>query len=281
MVAVPRCGSIFRSQKGFCRHHSQEKTARDISADLSCFPATVLQATAAQTGGTVQPPKLLIQQHVLHNGFRPHHWWKITRRLRSTFRSRYHVGSEDEQVGLTGFAHLFDHLMFKGSAHVGPHEHSRIIQAAGGFDNAYTSDDVTVYWKTFPANYLERVIGLKADRMGSLSVNEANFKSEREVVKEERRVGVENVRPTDVCSNTSTAKLSSNSPRTSTRRLGVLEDLNKATIRDVVCTSIPPITGRNNATMVIVGDFTPSQASYWADRHFLGIPRPRQRLCRA
>ena len=104
----------------------------------------------------------------------------------------YHVGGKDEQPGHTGFAHLFEHLMFKGSAHVGPDEHSRIIEAVGGFDNAETGDDTTNFFETFPSNYLERVLWLEADRMGSLNVDEANFKSERQVVEEERRVRVDN-----------------------------------------------------------------------------------------
>ena len=82
--------------------------------------------------------------------------------------------------------------MFKGSAHVGPDEHSRIIEAVGGFDNAETNDDTTNFFETFPSNYLERVLWLEADRMGSLNVDDANFKSERQVVEEERRVRVDN-----------------------------------------------------------------------------------------
>ena len=102
------------------------------------------------------------------------------------------MGSKDELPGHTGFAHLFEHLMFKGSAHVGADEHSRIIEAAGGYDNAETNDDTTNFFEMFPSNYLERVLWLEADRMGSLNVDEANFKSERQVVEEELRVRVEN-----------------------------------------------------------------------------------------
>ncbi len=89
----------------------------------------------------------------------------------------FHVGSKDEKPGRTGFAHLFEHLMFKGSSHVPAEEHSRIIEAVGGFDNAETNDDTTNFYETFPSNYLERVLWLEADRMGSLNVSEANFVS--------------------------------------------------------------------------------------------------------
>lgn len=84
----------------------------------------------------------------------------------------YHVGSKDERAGRTGFAHLFEHLMFKGSEHVAADQHSRIIEAMGGFDNAGTFDDMTVFWETIPSNYLERVLWLEADRMGSLDVSQ-------------------------------------------------------------------------------------------------------------
>ena len=84
----------------------------------------------------------------------------------------YHVGSKDEKPGRTGFAHLFEHLMFKGSAHIKPEEHDKIITNAGGVSNAYTQDDVTVYWETVPANYLEKVLWMEADRMTTLDVSE-------------------------------------------------------------------------------------------------------------
>jgi len=104
----------------------------------------------------------------------------------------YHVGSKDEREGRTGFAHLFEHLMFLGSKNVGPEEHSKYVQEAGGQLNAYTTFDQTVYWETFPSNYLERMLWLEADRMASLKINDENFNKEREVVKEERRFRIEN-----------------------------------------------------------------------------------------
>jgi zinc protease len=234
------------------------------------FFVVALQATPAQTESGVQPPKLAIQQHVLDNGLRvlmvEDHSAPVI-----NLQVWYHVGSKDERTGRTGFAHLFEHLMFKGSAHVGPDEHSRIVEAAGGFDNAYTSDDVTVYWETFPANYLERVIWLEADRMGSLSVDEANFKSEREVVKEERRVGVENSPYGRLFEDLADAAFTVHPYKHTT--IGSMEDLNKATIQDVLefhRTYYRP----DNATMIVVGDFSPSQARSWVDRFFSGIPKP-------
>jgi len=181
----------------------------------------------------------------------------------------YHVGGKDEQPGRTGFAHLFEHLMFKGSAHVGPDEHSRIIEAAGGADNAETGDDTTNFYETFPSNYLEPVLWLEADRMGSLNVDEANFKSERQVVEEERRVRVDN-QPygsieEDLRSTAFTVHGYHHTP------IGSIADLEKATLQDVrdfFATYYKP----NNATLVIVGDFNSDQALTWTHQYFDGIP---------
>ena len=181
----------------------------------------------------------------------------------------YHVGSKDEQAGHTGFAHLFEHLMFKGSAHVGPSEMPRIIEAMGGSFNAYTNDDTTVFWETFPSNYLERVTWLEADRMGSLNVDDANFKSEREVVKEERRLRIDN-QPYGLIQEDLYAAAFQVHPYHHTT-IGSIEDLNQATVADVRQfhdTYYKP----NNATLVIVGDFQPSEALGWAKKYFQGIP---------
>jgi zinc protease len=220
--------------------------------------------------GTVRPPQINIRPDSVSNGMRvlmiEDHSVPII-----NLQVWYHVGSKDEKPGRTGFAHLFEHLMFKGSAHVGPDEHSRIIEAAGGFDNAYTNDDVTVYWQTFPSNYLERVIWLEADRLGSLNVDEANFKSEREVVKEERRVGVENSPYGRVFEDLADQAFTVHPYKHTT--IGSMADLDKATVEDVRefhRTYYRP----DNATMVIAGDFSSAQASAWVRKYFDGIPKP-------
>jgi zinc protease len=187
------------------------------------------------------------------------------------------VGSKDEQTGHTGFAHLFEHLMFKGSAHVPPEQHSRIIEAVGGFDNAYTNDDVTVYWETFPSHYLERVIWLEADRMGSLNVDEANFTSERDVVKEERRLRVDDPPYGRVIEDLYDAAFTVHPYKHTT--IGSMDDLNKATLDDVRG-FFHAYYRPDNATMVIVGDFTAHDAVRWAEKYFGGIPRPAQPVSR-
>ena len=91
----------------------------------------------------------------------------------------YHVGSKDEKPGRTGFAHLFEHLMFKGSKNVGPDEHPSSITGIGGQSNAFTTEDETVFWETVPSQYLPFVLWLEADRMASLQIDETKFKNER------------------------------------------------------------------------------------------------------
>ena len=252
-----------------------------LACALGCAALCAAQTTAprqapapaslpAAKNEAIRPPELKIQPHALANGLQvlmvEDHSAPVV-----NLQVWYHVGSKDEKPGRTGFAHIFEHMMFKGSAHVGPDEHSRIVEAMGGFDNAYTNDDVTVYWQTFPANYLERVIWMEADRMGSLNVDEANFKSEREVVKEERRVGVENSPYGRVMEDLADAAFVVHPYKHTT--IGSIEDLNKATLTDV--REFHSIFYRpDNATMVIAGDFSPTQAAAWADKYFGGIPKP-------
>src|SRR5471030_1381041 len=104
----------------------------------------------------------------------------------------YHVGSKNERTGRTGFAHLFEHLMFKGSKNVQPEAHTSMIALVGGQSNAYTTDDETVFCETLPAQYLPMALWLEADRMATLRIDKYTFTNERDVVKEERRMRVDN-----------------------------------------------------------------------------------------
>jgi zinc protease len=239
-----------------------------LSGTLCNAPLVAQENGAQENTLPVRPPKLNYTTHTLPNGLQvillENHEVPII-----NLQVWYHVGGKDERPGRTGFAHLFEHLMFKGSAHVPAEEHSRIIEAVGGFDNAETTDDTTNFFETFPSNYLERVVWLEADRMGSLNVSEENFKSEREVVKEERRVRIENqpygYLQEDLRAAAFTVHGYHHTP------IGSMEDLDKATIQDVrdfFNTFYKP----NNATLVIVGDFDSTQALEWANKYFDGIP---------
>ena len=214
------------------------------------------------------PPKLDFTTHKLVNGLEvillEEHAVPVI-----NLQIWYHVGGKDELPGHTGFAHLFEHLMFKGSAHVGPDEQSRIIEAMGGFDNAETGDDTTQFFETFPSNYLERVLWLEADRMGSLNVDETNFESERKVVEEERRVRVDNQPYGSIEEDLRAAAFTVHGYHHTP--IGSIADLDKATLQDVRDfhdTYYKP----NNATLVIVGDFDSAQALAWTHKYFDGIP---------
>jgi zinc protease len=223
---------------------------------------------AQEKSAEIRPPKLEFTKHRLANGLEvillEDHEVPVV-----NLQVWYHVGGKDEEPGHTGFAHLFEHLMFKGSAHVGTDEHSRIIEAVGGFDNASTYDDYTNYFETFPSNYLERVLWLEADRMGSLNVDEANFKSEREVVKEELRVRVENQPYGYLEQDLRAAAFTVHGYHHTA--IGSKEDLDRATLEDVRAfhdTYYKP----NNATLIVVGDFKSADALGWAKKYLDGIP---------
>ncbi len=236
----------------------------------------VALASVAGAQSPLVPPSLRFQVTTLKNGLRV-----ITHEDHSApvinLQVWYHVGSKDERPGRTGFAHLFEHLMFKGSKNVGPEEHTELIKSIGGVDNAYTTEDVTVYWQTFPSNYLEMVLWLEADRMASLAITEESFRSEREVVKEERRLRIENPpygRVLEV--------LYANAFEVHPYRhivIGSMDDLNAATVEDVrefFQTYYVP----NNATLVIVGDFDTRQALAWVEKYFGSIPRGKRPIPR-
>jgi zinc protease len=139
----------------------------------------------------VKPPKLEYRYLTLPNGLQV-----VLHEDHSTpivhLAMWYHVGSKDEKKGRTGFAHLFEHMMFQGSKNVTREQHNSMIASVGGDSNAYTTEDATVFWETVPAQYLPLILWLEADRMATLNVDQENFLRERSVVKEERRQRIEN-----------------------------------------------------------------------------------------
>jgi len=231
-----------------------------------------LLAAFALQGAEPRPKPIEYKEAVLPNGLRV-----VTNEDHSTpvvnVQVWYHVGSKDERAGKTGFAHLFEHLMFKGSANVEPEEHSKIVTNAGGQSNAYTTDDVTVYWETVPSNYLEKVLWLEADRMASLNVSDANFQQEREVVKEERRTRVENPPYGDMIELLYRNAFDVHPYKHIT--IGSMEDLNAATTADVrefyQIYYVP-----DNATLAISGDFKHEQALELVKKYFGDIPRGKK-----
>jgi zinc protease len=235
------------------------------------FALALTAQSAAPAGADVTPPKLTIETHTLDNGLQVV-LAQDTSRPVVNVQVWYRVGSKDERKGRTGFAHLFEHMMFRGSANVGPEEHMRYVREAGGTVNAYTNFDRTVYWETVPSNHLERVLWLEADRMASLVVNEENFKKEREVVKEERRLRFENP-PYGMLAEWVLDAAFTTYPY-KYLPIGSMDDLNAATVADVKAffdTYYVP----DNASLVIVGDFEPKTALDHARKHFGRIARSK------
>ena len=214
------------------------------------------------------PVPIAYEEHELRNGLKV-----VTHEDHSTpivnVQLWYHVGAKNEMEGRTGFAHLFEHLMFQGSENVAPGEHDALINGVGGVMNAYTTDDVTVYWETVPANYLERVFWLEADRMRSLDVSEENFSSEREVVKEERRVRVESPPYGDLF-ETLYANAFDVHPYRHTP-IGSMQDLDNTTVEDVR-NFYETYYSPSNAYLIVAGDFDTDQAMSWIEQYFGSIP---------
>jgi predicted Zn-dependent peptidase len=163
----------------------------------------------------------------------------------------YHVGSKNEVPGRTGFAHFFEHLMFDGTRNLGSNEFSDYIIRSGGTDNAYTTEDTTVFWETVPSNMLPVVLWLEADRMRNLEINEKVFNNERQVVEEERRMRFDNPPYGTVVETLYDHAYTVHPYRHMT--IGSMEDLNHASIQDIqdfYDTYYVP----SNATLLIVGD---------------------------
>jgi predicted Zn-dependent peptidase len=184
----------------------------------------------------------------------------------------YNVGSKHEQPGKTGFAHLFEHVMFQGSAHVGKAEHIALIQAAGGSMNGTTWLDRTNYFETVPSNQLELALWLEADRMATLldALSQENLDNQREVVKNEKRWSYDN-RPYGTWSEKLQAHLFPEGHPYHHTTIGSMEDLDAASVDDVKAffrTWYAP----NNAVLSVVGDVDPAEVRAWTDRYFGNIP---------
>src|SRR5882724_3442938 len=218
--------------------------------------ATVIVAASFTSSASVRPPKLQYDISTLPNGLT-----LVLEEDHSTpivhSQIWYHVGSKNEKPGRTGFAHFFEHLMFKGSKNVQPEEFTSVVASVGGQSNAYTEEDATVFWETVPAQYLPLVLWLEADRMATLRIDKETFVSEREVVKEERRMRIENQpygRLNEILYDQAFTTHPYKHPI-----IGSMADLEAASVDDVrefYQTYYVP----ENATLVLVGDFETAQA---------------------
>ena len=185
----------------------------------------------------------------------------------------YHVGSKNEKPGRTGFAHMFEHVMFTGSGNVAYGLHDRYTEGVGGFNNGSTNNDRTNYYEEVPSNYLETALWMEADRMGFLldKLDEAKFVAQRDIVQNERRQGVDN-QPYGRSFEIMTTQLLPESNPYSWPVVGYMSDLQKATVEDVK-EFFRLYYAPNNATIAIVGDFKTAEVKAWVAKYFKDIPR--------
>ena len=183
----------------------------------------------------------------------------------------YHVGSAREVVGKTGFAHLFEHMMFQSSQHVPEDQFFRKIQASGGMLNGGTSSDQTIFFEVVPKNALEMVLWLEADRMGYLlpTVTQEAFNNQQGVVQNEKRQS-EN-RPYGQTSTVINRLLYPEGHPYSWTVIGSMDDLGSATVQDVR-DFFTQWYGPNNATLVVAGDFDREETVAWIEKYFGEIP---------
>jgi len=229
-----------------------------------------------QVFAAVRPPKLQYEIATLPNGLTV-----VTSEDHSTpivhLNLTYHVGSKNEKPGRTGFAHLFEHLMFKGSKNVLPKAHTSYVASVGGQSNAYTTDDETVFWETVPSQYLPMILWLEADRMATLRIDKDTLTNEREVVKEERRMRVDN-QPYGRLNEIIYAQAFTVHPYKHPT-IGSMEDLEAASVEDVrdfYNTFYVP----SNATLTLVGDFDPVQAQQLVIQYLGRVPKASREVPR-
>jgi zinc protease len=183
----------------------------------------------------------------------------------------YQIGFRLEPHGRSGFAHLFEHMMFQGSDNAGKMEHIRLINSSGGLLNGTTNYDITNYFEAVPSNALERVLWLEADRMRALKVDDENLRNQRDVVKEEVRVNVMN-QPYGGFPWLDLPPVAFRNWPNAHNFYGDFADLDAATLGDVqhfFRTYYAP----NNAVLLMVGDFEPAKAVELARRYFEDIPK--------
>ncbi|MEP7186762.1 MAG: pitrilysin family protein [Rhodanobacter sp.] len=183
----------------------------------------------------------------------------------------YHVGSKDDPQGRSGFAHLFEHLMFKSTKHMHAEQFDRLTEDVGGANNASTGDDVTNYFEVVPSNHLQTLLWAEAERLSNLNVDEKNFRSERAVVEEEYRQSV--------LANPYGKLFNAIDPNSYTVHpyqrptIGSIKDLEAASLQNVIKFH-DSFYRPDNATLIVAGDFDSKQLDAWVDQYFGWIPKP-------
>ena len=220
--------------------------------------------------GQVSMPRINFQQKTLPNGLRV---LSAVDHSSPTVAIQvwYHVGSKDDPPGRSGFAHLFEHIMFKATKNMKSEMMDRLTEDVGGFNNAFTNPDVTVYYEVVPSNYLETLLWAEADRLSGLTVDEPNFKSERSVVEEEYRQSY--LAPPYGMLNYLIEQQTFTTHPYKRPTIGSIADLDAASLENVRAFH-ESFYRPDNATLVVVGDFDPKQLDTWVARYLAPIPKP-------
>ena len=237
---------------------------------LLSYACLVFAPLAVGAGQVV--PKIPIESFALANGLRvilsPDHSSQVV-----TVNVWYNAGSRNEVRGRTGFAHLFEHMMFQGSANLKKGDHFALVERAGGQTNASTAEDRTNYFEMLPSNRLNLGLWLEADRMRSLAVTDSNLANQREAVKEERRLRVENQPYTAVLFEGIYALQDSTKCFPYAHSvIGSMADLNAAKTEDIKA-FFDLYYAPNNATLVVAGDFEAAETKVLITQYFGAIPR--------
>ncbi|MGK0528071.1 MAG: zinc protease, partial [Alteromonadales bacterium] len=238
-----------------CQHVQEEKTNNQLN-------------TVADSSNTVSIP---YEKYTLENG--------LTVILHEDHSDplvhvdvTYHVGSAREEVGKSGFAHFFEHMMFQGSKHVADEQHFKVVTESGGNLNGTTNTDRTNYFETVPANQLEKVLWLESDRMGYLleAVDQTKFENQRETVKNERAQRVDN-QPYGLRFELNGEALYPEGHPYSWMTIGYVEDLDRVDVNDLKA-FFKRWYGPNNAVLTIGGDIDVAKTKAWVNKYFGEIP---------
>lgn len=236
---------------------------------VAAHPAGAQPTPAAMATSSVKP--IAFTERTLANGLRVYAI-RDTGTATVSVQVWYDVGSKDDPKGRSGFAHMFEHLMFKATRNLVPEQFDRLTEDVGGFNNASTNDDYTNYYQTVPANHLQRLLFAEADRMASLVVEPTSFASERDVVKEELRLRVL-AQPYGKLFSLYLPEISYTTHPYARPGIGSIDDLEAASIDDVRAfhaTYYRP----DNAVLVVAGNFDAKQLDAWIDQYFAGIKKP-------
>ncbi|MGW8189487.1 M16 family metallopeptidase [Sphingomonas hankookensis] len=231
--------------------------------------------TAPAASATVPP--IAYTERTLANGLRVYAI-RDTSSANVSVQVWYDVGSKDDPAGRSGFAHMFEHLMFKATRNLVPEQLDRLTEDVGGYNNASTADDYTNYYEVVPANHLQRLLFAEADRMATLVVDPKTFASEREVVKEELRSRIL-AQPYGKLFGLYAPMVSYSRHPYARPGIGSIEDLDAATIDDIRAfhaTYYRP----DNAVLVVAGNFDPAQLNRWVDQYFGPIAKPNRPIPR-